>query len=710
MRKRSKLTITLVPVAAIALSLVANIATNNLPSRLRPPTWAVWATLALLAVLVVSGEVRAQRHESEESTTAAADDSELSEATIVLSRAVRDQWRAEADIRSLNHPDPIRVRWSSTERPVSASPFSVIGPAIPVGRPLRLHLRGDVTQIVELFNHLPYRQLVILGAPGAGKSAMVLLLTLKILAAREEGSPVPVLLSLSSWNPTREHLLAWIVRRIREDYPGLANTARYGRDAPQRLLREGKVIPILDGLDEIPTDLRAESISGIVQAFGRGHPFIITCRIEEYEDAVAAAGHVLGSAAVVEILPIEVGQVIDYLASLGPASQARWSRVFDRLRHDPDGAIARALSTPLALWLARIAYSDPGSAPEELLDSRRFDNEEAVESHLLDKFVPAVYRSRPPTPGDRARMQVDPRKADRWLRFLARSLSRDSTAARRGSRTGDQTDIAWWCLYQAISPRELACAVLFIVGPLVTIPIIVSLEITFQLTGRRLLAGAICMGIVLSAGVAMVMALWPPPPGRIGFRFPKPGQIQRNLKAGLMSGGLASVTASLAAGLGALELKGLGVALKFGLQSGLLAGAVVFIVTIFNNPVDTVRAASPELIFKGDRAVALASAALTAPAVGLTSWFLIRNVGESVGGALSAAIGVSIAMSSWGWYSVATVWLNFRKQLPLRFMRFSIDAYERGVLRRAGAVYQFRHARLQQRLTGARDDNAEAGG
>ena len=707
MRKRSKLTIVLVPVAAIALSLVANLATNDLPSRIRPPTWAVWTILAILAALVVSGEVHSQ-HKSEKTVAAATDNTILSEAAIVLARAVRDQWRAEVDIRSLNHPDPIRVRWSSTERAVSASPSSVLGTAIPVGRPLRLHLRGDVTQIVEMFNRLPYRQLVILGAPGSGKSVMALLLTLEMLANRNGDSPVPVLLSISSWNPTREHLLAWIVRRIREDYPGLTNTDLYGRDAPQRLLSEGKIIPVLDGLDEIPKELRTESISGIVQAFGRGQPFIITCRAEEYEDAVATAGHVLGSAAVVEILPIDVDQIIAYLSGLGPAGQARWSPVFTRLRQDPNAPIAMALSTPLTVWLARIAYSDAESRPEELLDSIRFNTQEAIEDHLLDKFVPAVYKARPPVPGNRPRMPVDPRDADRWLRFLARSLSRDSTVARRGPYTGDQTDIAWWRLYQAVPPLELGLAALFIAGPLIAVPIILALATTLQLTAHRLLAACICIGIVLSAGVVMAIRLWPPPPGRIQIRLPRPGQIPGNLRTGLMSGSLASIIAALAAGLGALELKGFGVALKFGLQCGLLAGAVMFIVTIFNNPVDTVRASSPELIFKGDRAVAIASAALTAPAVGLTIWLLIGNVGESVGGALSAAIGVSMAMSSWGWYSEAIIWLSFRKQLPFRFMKFSIDAYERGVLRRAGAVYQFRHARLQSRLADMRNKKLRA--
>lgn len=44
------------------------------------------------------------------------------------------------------------------------------------------------------------------------------------------------------------------------------------------------------------------------------------------------------------------------------------------------------------------------------------------------------------------------------------------------------------------------------------------------------------------------------------------------------------------------------------------------------------------------------------------------------------------------------VWLPANGRLPWALPRFLEDAYERGVLRRAGAVYQFRHARLQDHL------------
>jgi hypothetical protein len=48
--------------------------------------------------------------------------------------------------------------------------------------------------------------------------------------------------------------------------------------------------------------------------------------------------------------------------------------------------------------------------------------------------------------------------------------------------------------------------------------------------------------------------------------------------------------------------------------------------------------------------------------------------------------------------SVAFVQLAVRWHSPIRLMRFLEDAHQRQVLRIVGPVYQFRHARLQDRL------------
>jgi len=50
---------------------------------------------------------------------------------------------------------------------------------------------------------------------------------------------------------------------------------------------------------------------------------------------------------------------------------------------------------------------------------------------------------------------------------------------------------------------------------------------------------------------------------------------------------------------------------------------------------------------------------------------------------------------------LAEVQLSMRWHTPLNLMNFLDDAHKRNILRTVGPVYQFRHARLQDRLTAA---------
>ncbi|MCK9932779.1 hypothetical protein MXD62_37535 [Frankia sp. Mgl5] len=47
---------------------------------------------------------------------------------------------------------------------------------------------------------------------------------------------------------------------------------------------------------------------------------------------------------------------------------------------------------------------------------------------------------------------------------------------------------------------------------------------------------------------------------------------------------------------------------------------------------------------------------------------------------------------------MARLWLAARRKQPLHLIDFLADAYDRGVLRQAGAVWEFRHASLQRHL------------
>ncbi|QUQ63923.1 BTAD domain-containing putative transcriptional regulator [Kutzneria sp. CA-103260] len=679
---------------------------------------------------ILRGENRSQRA----NPAPAAPEDELDRAAKELASAIARQWTAEAETRSLNRPEPVPLKWSSTEREVAATASAVLG-GRPGDGPERLVLSGDLTDVVAKFRQVPSRQLVVLGEPGAGKSVLAILLTLGLLADRPPGEPVPVLLPLASWNPRREHLDTWLARRLVEEYPGLANTATYGPDAGLRLVLEGRVIPVLDGLDETPPGLHTAAIDALDQAVGAGRPLVVTCRGAEYELAVRAAGSFLTRAAVVEIEPVEIEDAVDFLTARRRSGETRWEPVVERLRREPTGALAQALRTPLMVDLARTAYANPTADPGELCDTARFPDRAAVERHLLDAYLPSVYARRPAPPArlDRPNQprDYDPEQVERWLTFLARRLERERTR-----------DLAWWRLDRAV-PR-------LVVGLYLGLPPAVLFALTGWLAAGPLVAGI--YGVSFAAAGCVTHSVGRRPgPLRVEAAFTGiAGRFARRFAVGAMTG--------ICLGLGwSLPTEVIGV---LAVVFGLAVGVHVWLGT----PLDANRVSSPETVLRHDRAAALSftlsfmvslglfyglaltltqdepsievlddrfdvvlSAAGGVAAALLGRFFVPKPGGVAyglagavisgqlipaadsavqavvAGGLFGLAVGLSVCLArAWGAFGCTRLWLASRGHVPLAFMAFLDDAHRRGVLRQVGAVYQFRHARLQERLAGDR--------
>jgi DNA-binding SARP family transcriptional activator len=668
---------------------------------------------------ILRGENRPQRAHQPP-----ADD--LNRAAKELAAAIARQWTAEAEMRSLHRPRPVPLRWSSTEREVAAAASAVLGDRPGEGSQ-RLVLSGDLTDVVAKFRQIPSRQLVVLGEPGAGKSVLAILLTLGLLADPPPGEPVPVLLTLASWNPHHEHLDAWLARRLVEEYPGLANTAVYGPDAGLRLVLEGRVIPVLDGLDETPPGLQTAAIDALDQAVGTGRSLVVTCRGAEYELAVRTAGSFLTRAAVVEIEPVEIEDVVEFLTARRRPGETRWRPLVERLRREPTGVLAQALRTPLMVDLARSAYANPATDPGELCDTARFPDSAAIERHLLDAYLPSVYARRPSPPARLGRPRdYDPKHVERWLSFLARRLERERTR-----------DLAWWRLDRAV-PR-------FVVGLYLGLPS----ALLFALAG--LLAAdpvtAAFYGVSgAAAGVVTHSIGRRPGPQRVEATFTgMAGRFARRFAVGAAAGACLGFGWSLPAGVIGL------VAMVFGLA----VGVHVWLGT----PLDANRVSSPGTVLRQDRAAALSFTLAFTVSMGLFYGLALRlnqdeptgqildgsfDVALSVAGGIAAAllgryfapkpgtvaygiagalisgwvihkpsvthavvagglfglaVGLSVCLSrDWGAFGCTRLWLAARGHIPFGFMAFLDDAHRRGVLRQVGAVYQFRHARLQERL------------
>ncbi|MEV0600096.1 NACHT domain-containing protein [Streptomyces sp. NPDC050315] len=705
MRRFSRATLGLVLVTAFLLPVATNLATGAVPEQVVPYLWLSWPVALVLALVAAFVEARRGPPEAEpDGGDGTAGDARERRTLAQLAATVRQQWEEEAGIRMLHRPRPLNVRWSATPRPVSARPGAVLGGTVG-GRPLRLRLLGGLDEVVPRYLALPRRQLVVLGGPGAGKTVLAMVLTLGLLERRgEHGGPVPVLLSMSSWDPHGEHLFTWVARRLAEDYPALANPDVFGPHAATRLATGGHILPVLDGLDEMPAPLRPAALAEIDRA-AAGRPFVVTCRSTEYETAVTSSGQLLATAAVVELAPVDVPETISFLTGGTVAEDARWAPVFARLREQPGTPLAQALSAPLMAAMARTAYMSPATDPAELLDAARFPERDAVEEHLLDAFVPAVYAARTALPGTGGgRTGTDrchsPEQALRWLAFLATHLHRQGTR-----------DLAWWRLHRAFSP--CGCRVAALV-----------LELISGLVGG--LAAGLSVGLAagLAAGTAASVVaglLVRPPvyPQQVNIRLRGRGRrLGRRLGSGLTVGLATGVGAGVGAGLLAELTGGRVVGLLAGLMAGIGLGVSFGVMEWLNTPADALSSASPESLLRNDRAVMAIRFLVETLGSGLVAGVVValvfeRELGVMTGLTVGLGTGLSIGAAgrlvgrfqtglpagTWSWFLVTRAWYALRGDLPWRLMRFLRDAHRRGVLRRNGPVYQFRHARLQDRLS-----------
>ncbi|MEU6076029.1 NACHT domain-containing protein [Micromonospora sp. NPDC047074] len=682
---------------------------------------SVGSLLVGITALLLSGmALRSGARTDGQSTSATNDPTTTSDRAVAsLAEAVRRQWATEVELRQLRQPHPLRLRWSSSGRPVSPRPDVVLGGGPVAGRPTRLRLHGDLETMVSAFHQLPRRQLVVLGEPGAGKTVLAILFTLGLLDSRPPAGPVPVLVALSSWNPDTEHLYGWLARRLVEDYPALGNVRRFGPDAADRLVRNGRLVPVLDGLDELPPALHTAALAALDQALNDGAALVLTCRSAEYQAAVLGSGRFLSRAAVVEIEPVDAVDSIAFLAAAQPVGDRRWKPVFDRLAV-PGDPLARALSTPLMVYLARVAYTHPSTDPAELCDRDRFGTVAALEGHLLDAYLPAVYRHHPNLPqagGTRpaAVTGYRPEQAHRWLAWLARHLHHQQTG-----------DLAWWQLHRALPQRglrPLGGAALGLVDGLAT-----AVAVGIGLGPGGFVAGL--AGGLTAEFVAGAIAGPPAQPRQVDTRLRwRQRPAGREFTAGLTIGLGIGLSIGLVAGLsGGIDVRtGVTAGLLGGLATGLTGGVTQWL----NTPADTIRSPSPPASLRDDRTASVlrtfVAVFLTWLAVGLVIGTVVPVVvdpyaGLAVGlaGGLVAGVAAGLADrhaagnrdgfsaglvgSGWAWSLVSRSWLAATGKLPWNLTGFLDDAHRRGVLRQAGAVYQFRHASLQERLRTGSDD------
>jgi hypothetical protein len=160
--------------------------------------------------------------------------------------------------------------------------------------------------------------LLILGAPGAGKTTQLLELARDLIDCTDAANldqSVPVVLNLSSWGTVRGQdgkpittLREWLIEELYIQYS-------VRREVGAAWLKDENLTLLLDGLDEVRESLRDESVAAINQ-FQRDHgatEIVVCSRIADYE----MRQNRFRFWEAVFILPLEVGQVEEYLQQAG---------------------------------------------------------------------------------------------------------------------------------------------------------------------------------------------------------------------------------------------------------------------------------------------------------------------------------------------------------------------------------------------------------
>lgn len=673
----------------------------------------------------------------------------LADAAVELAREVRRRLQREEEQRRVHDPFPLPVRWQ--QLPAYLTDHSENIQRLPPGATSRrVDLSGDLRSVAEVYQEIPSGRLVILGRAGSGKSILAIRLILDSLEDPAFSGRVPVIFSIGSWDATTIALRDWLIDRLLRDHPHLARRTSSGPTLAAALVDADLILPVLDGFDEIAESLRHEALEALNAT---SLPLVLTSRRGEYAEAVRAARAPLVWAAGIELTDLTLDDLMAYLPrTTRPAAHSNshdetaavWDVVLEKLRSQKTQAsvnLARVLTTPLMVILARTMYSEaPDRDPAELLDTKRFPTENSLEEHLLAGFVHTVYRPRVPERGAggyrRRRRNWDPEHAQRWLGYLAHHMVRLDR---------DRQDLAWWQISDSLRSSTRIVTVVLASALCITVSNwIVGLLIAQITLGEVLVQGAmmgpvggLAFGSVYGVMVAFGGGVFAPTHVRLRLHSRFNGIARRPVR---------TFTARFAAVLLGGFVMGIGFAcaltveralyygrplakpeviestlinmLAFGLIFGSAAGLVFGLMAALEAPLDVSSAATPISLLSSNRATVHRQILVIVPMLTLAialggrlivdllrgflgpmNWSLADGLLIGAVGGLGGALSYALCFTAWGqWLILSRVWLPLTGKLPWNTGAFLDDAYRRGVLRQTGAVYQFRHVRLQHHL------------
>ena len=245
-------------------------------------------------------------------------------------------------------------------------------------------------------------RLLLLGAPGAGKTTLMIQLVLELLDS--EPDSMPVLLNLATWNKDFITLETW----LKEILPAeLGVSKRFASE----IIEQNRLILLFDGFDEIKEDDRVSCLEAIAR-YGEdsGRRYAISSRKKEYFE-VAKDAPVESQ---IEVGPLSNQQLESELQRLwsDPVKPERGARLLWNSIQENE-LLRTVVETPFYFNSLQILFSGSNTWAELQIKA---ESVEEMQDQITARFVQYEL--------DGAREKYPAEKSSHWLSFLASRMKK----------------------------------------------------------------------------------------------------------------------------------------------------------------------------------------------------------------------------------------------------------------------------------------------
>jgi Effector-associated domain 10/NACHT domain len=264
-------------------------------------------------------------------------------------------------------------------------------------------------------------KLLILGAPGAGKTTALLSLAEQLVygAISQPKTVIPVIFELSTWQNDNQSIQDWLIEQLYDLHGGNRKSKLY-----EQWLERQVLLPLLDGLDELGLE-RQKKCTEKLNEFAEHYPqLVVCCRIKEFEAVDIKLRNLRGAVCLQSLSDSQIQHYLDTLKRPELWEAIQTTPSLQAMLEPTTEGDPGLLRVPLFVKLVADVYDpqQPISSKADLLDKYidrqlSFDKREIDRRKELKEYKWA-YKT--------TKLEPDWKKTCYTLNWMARNLQTDN--------------------------------------------------------------------------------------------------------------------------------------------------------------------------------------------------------------------------------------------------------------------------------------------